>query len=114
MGHHTSAIADTIETGEFEMSVVSKLAVASILALSIAVPVQAQNPQEGDYYVPGPATPIHATAGQMRKNEQGDYYVGEKSLINHKRLAALKKCTDGIAFDSDRYVSCMSKEGEAP
>jgi hypothetical protein len=57
---------------------------------------------------------IHATAGQMKRNEQGDYYVGEKAIVNHKRLAALKKCTDGIKFDSDRYVACMSKEGEAP
>jgi hypothetical protein len=40
--------------------------------------------------------PIHATAG------------------NTKRMAAIKKCTDGIKFNSDRYVACMSKEGESP
>ena len=33
---------------------------------------------------------------------------------NAKRMAAIKKCTDGIKFDSDRYVACMSKEGESP
>jgi hypothetical protein len=42
------------------------------------------------------AAPLHATAG------------------NAKRMAAIKKCTDGIKFDSDRYVACMSKEGESP
>jgi hypothetical protein len=42
------------------------------------------------------ATPVHATAG------------------NAKRMAAIKKCTDGIKFDSHRYVACMSKEGESP
>ena len=42
------------------------------------------------------AAPVHATAG------------------NAKRMAAIKKCTDGIKFDSDRYVACMSKEGESP
>jgi len=42
------------------------------------------------------ATPGHATAG------------------NAKRMAAIKKCTDGIKFNSDRYVACMSKEGESP
>jgi hypothetical protein len=42
------------------------------------------------------ATPVHATAG------------------NAKRMAAIKKCTDGIKFDSDRYVACMSREGESP
>jgi len=33
---------------------------------------------------------------------------------NAKRMAAIKKCTDGLKFDSDRYVACMSKEGESP
>jgi hypothetical protein len=30
------------------------------------------------------------------------------------RMAALKKCTDGIKFESDRYVNCMTAEGENP
>ena len=42
------------------------------------------------------ATPVHPTAG------------------NAKRMAAIKKCTEGIKFDSNRYVACMSKEGESP
>jgi hypothetical protein len=33
---------------------------------------------------------------------------------NAKRMAAIKKCTDGVKFDSNRYVACMSKQGEAP
>lgn len=33
---------------------------------------------------------------------------------NAKRMAAIKKCTDGLKFDSDRYVACMSKQGESP
>jgi hypothetical protein len=33
---------------------------------------------------------------------------------NAKRMAAIKKCTDGIKFDSNRYVACMAKEGESP
>ena len=96
------------------MNIITKLCLASTVALSIAVPVQAQNATQGDYYAPGPTTAIHATAGQMKKNEQGDYYVGDKTILNHKRMAALKKCTDGIKFDSDRYVACMSTAGEAP
>jgi hypothetical protein len=87
---------------------------ASILALSIVAPVQAQNAQQGDYYAPGPTTPIHATPGQALKIKDGDYYVGEKMILNQHRMAALKTCTDGIPFDSDRYVACISKEGEAP
>jgi hypothetical protein len=30
------------------------------------------------------------------------------------RIAALKKCTDGVRFASDRYVNCMTSEGENP
>jgi hypothetical protein len=33
---------------------------------------------------------------------------------NTKRMAAIKKCTDGLKFDSDRYAACMSKQGESP
>jgi hypothetical protein len=29
-------------------------------------------------------------------------------------MEALKKCTHNIAFESDRYVACMAKEGQAP
>jgi hypothetical protein len=43
------------------MNVTGKLFLASIFALSIAGPLQAQSPTQGDYYAPGPTTPIHAT-----------------------------------------------------
>jgi hypothetical protein len=36
------------------------------------------------------------------------------NTTNAKRMAAIKKCTDGLKFDFDRYVACMSKQGEAP
>ena len=96
------------------MNVTEKLFLASVLALLIAQPVQAQSPTQGDYYAPGPTTPIQATPDQLKRNEQGDYYVGDKMILNSRRMAALKKCTDGIPFDSDRYVACMAKEGQAP
>jgi hypothetical protein len=38
---------------------------------------------------------------------------GPAQLSEHRK-AALKKCTRGTSFDSDRYVACMTKEGEAP
>ena len=65
-------------------------------------------------YASGPTTPLRATAAELKRNQQGDYYVGDKTILNARRMAALKKCTDGIKFDSDGYVACMSKEGEAP
>jgi hypothetical protein len=72
------------------MNIIRDSSFAIILAPSIAAPVQAQDPK------------------------QGDYYVGDKTILNARRMAALKKCTDGIKFDSDNYVACMSKEGVAP
>lgn len=37
-----------------------------------------------------------------------------KSGISAHRMAALKKCTDRIKFESDKYVACMTKQGENP
>ena len=96
------------------MNITKRLPLALILALSIAGSVRAQSPTQGDYYVPGPTTPLHPTPGQLLKIKDGDYYVGETMILSHGRVAALKKCTDGIRFASDHYVACMSKEGEAP
>ena len=96
------------------MSITKLFVPASVAALLIAAPVQAQSPTQGDYYAPGPTTPVHASAAELKKNSQGDYYVGDKVILNSKRMAAVKKCTDGIKFDSDRYISCMSKEGQSP
>ncbi len=39
---------------------------------------------------------------------------GPATAGNAKRMAAIKKCTAGLKFDSDRYIACMSKEGEPP
>ncbi|MFY9835607.1 MAG: hypothetical protein WAK55_03920 [Xanthobacteraceae bacterium] len=94
------------------MNVTGKLLLASFVALSFAWPVQAQ--PGGDYYAPGPTTVVHESAGQLKRNEQGDYYVGDKMILNKRRMEALKKCTEGIKFDSDSYVACMAREGEAP
>jgi hypothetical protein len=99
---------------EIEMNIIRDSSLAIILVLSIAGPVQSQSPTQGDYYAPGPTTPIRATPEQLKRNQQGDYYVGDKTILNAHRMAALKKCTHNIAFESDRYVACMSKEGEAP
>jgi hypothetical protein len=39
---------------------------------------------------------------------------GPNGMLTPHRMAALKKCTDGIKFESDAYVSCMTQEGENP
>jgi hypothetical protein len=96
------------------MNITTKLFLASIFVLSIVAPVQAQNMQQGDYYAPGPTTPLHAAPGQVLKIKDGDYYVGDTMILNHARAAALKQCTDERKFASDHYVACMSRLGEAP
>jgi hypothetical protein len=96
------------------MNITKTLFLASVLTLSIAAPVQAQSPTQGDYYAPGPTSVVHASPGQLKLNEQGDYYVGDKMILNKARMEALKKCTHMIAFESDRYVACMASEGQAP
>ena len=96
------------------MTIIRKMCLGSILLLSIAAPVRAQNAPQGDYYAPGPTTPIHLTPGQALKIKDGDYYAGDTMILNHKRMAALKKCTEGKKFAGDKYVACMTAAGEAP
>jgi hypothetical protein len=96
------------------MNISEKLFLAAILALSLAWPLQAQSQPQGDYYAPGPTTVVHPTQGQLRRNEQGDYYVGDQMILNSRRMAALKDCARGENFDSDSYVACMARHGEAP
>ena len=72
------------------MNITKELFLASVLALWIAGPVQAQSPTQGDYYAPSPTTVVHASPGQLKLNEQGDYYVGDKMILNKQRMEALK------------------------
>jgi hypothetical protein len=96
------------------MTIIRKLYLGSLLLLSIAAPVQAQNPKQGDYYIPTQTTPQELTPQQLRKTEEGDYYVADKMVLHHHRSAALAKCTDMTKFASDNYVTCMLREGENP
>ena len=96
------------------MNIVRDSSLAIILVPLIAWPVQAQSPTQGDYYAPGPTTVVNASPEQLKLNEQGDYYAGDKMILNKRRSEALKKCTHNQAFESDRYVACMAKEGQAP
>jgi hypothetical protein len=48
------------------------------------------------------------------KLKDGDYYAGDKMILNHKRMAAFKKCTEDQKFAGDKYVACMTAAGVAP
>jgi hypothetical protein len=96
------------------MNVIEKVFLGSILALSIAGPVQAQNPTQGDYYRFQPTPSQQVSPQQEQHIKQGDYYVAHVNPPSMRRLDAVRTCTDGIKFDSDRYVQCMLREGENP
>jgi len=40
--------------------------------------------------------------------------TGHGPALSEHRKAALMKCTDRTPFASDRYVACMTGEGEVP
>jgi hypothetical protein len=96
------------------MIVAEKFFLASILALFMAGPVQAQNPKQGDYYPFQPSPQQQVSPQQEQLIKQGDYYVAHVTPPSMHRLDAVRMCTDGIKFDSDRYVQCMLKAGENP
>jgi hypothetical protein len=96
------------------MNITEKLFLASVLALSIAAPVQAQSPTQGDYYPFQPTPQPQVSPRQEQFIKQGDYYVAHVTPPSMRRLNAVRTCTDGIKFDSDRYVQCMLNEGESP
>jgi hypothetical protein len=110
MRQHRRAIGVTIDKGEFKMNVTEKLFLASILALSMVGPVQAQSPTQGDYYAPGPTTVVHPTEGQLKLNEQGDYYVGGKMILSKRRAAALKLrySRRGVRASRKRSFHCFT------
>jgi hypothetical protein len=56
------------------MSIITKLSLASALALLIAAPALAQSPKQGDYYAPTQTTPQQASPAQEQRLQQGDYY----------------------------------------
>jgi len=96
------------------MNITRNLFLASGLVLSIAAPAGAQTPREGDYYTPTQTTARELTPGQLRQTQEGDYYAADHMVLRHHRVAALTACTDGLKFASDRYITCMLREGENP
>jgi hypothetical protein len=110
-----------------QMSITAKLALASILALGFAAPVQAQNPQQGDYYRFQPWTPQQVSPGQERRIQQGDYYKPVATVTtqqNSPRDAAIHKCVNAAHravealtatnLRTEYYMSCMATAGFRP
>jgi hypothetical protein len=96
------------------MNITKRLCLASALALPIAGPVQAQDPKLGDYYPFQPTPQQQVSPQQEQLIKQGDYYVARVTPPSMRRLDAVRKCTDGIKFESNSYVQCMLQQGENP
>jgi hypothetical protein len=79
------------------MNTTTKLFLGSILALSIAEPVQAQSPKQGDYYAPGQTMPQRATSG----TKQGDYYSPGQTTPQHATPGEEQRIQQGDYYKPD-------------
>ena len=73
------------------MSIVTKLSLASALALLIAAPAQAQSPKQGDYYAPTQTAPQQANPGQEQRLQQGDYYKPSTRRLHNRVTPAQER-----------------------
>jgi|HubBroStandDraft_4_1064222.scaffolds.fasta_scaffold2165005_1 hypothetical protein len=55
-----------------------------------------------------------ASLASAQPNEGAVPTPSAHAQITEHRAAALKKCTSGVKFASDAYVTCMENEGENP
>jgi hypothetical protein len=77
------------------MCTIAKLSLASILVLSIAVPVQAQDPKQGDYYAPTRTPLQQASPAQEQQIKQGDYYNPTTTAPQNATPAEQKEIQQG-------------------
>jgi hypothetical protein len=86
------------------MNMILKLSAASILALSIAAPVQAQQPnwqQRGDYYAPGQTAPQQVGPSQEQQMRQGDYYPSGQTTPQQLNPGQEQKIQQGDYYRPD-------------
>jgi len=80
------------------MTFTTKLSLVSVLALVIAGPAVAQQPnwsQAGDYYAPSKTTVQQPTAAQTRQAEQGDYYAPVPTIVQQPTARELQHAEQG-------------------
>jgi hypothetical protein len=90
-----------IHKREFKMNITRTLCLASVLALSIAAPVQAQNPKQGDYYPPGQTTPQQVSPSQQQQIKQGDYYPAGQTTPQRVSPAEEQQIKQGDYYKPD-------------
>jgi hypothetical protein len=79
-----------------------KLCLASMLALSVATPVLAQNAQQGDYYRFQPWVPQQVGPAREQRIQQGDYYKTHQFKRQHLTSAQKRRNMQGDYYMSTR------------
>ena len=110
------------------MTVTTKLAMVSVLAMLIAAPAAAaQLPATGgDYYASTNTIVQQPTAQELKQAQEGDFYAPTKgNQVSAQRAAAIEKCTQQAnaeygpsgdinwrRFNSASYAACMAGAGQ--
>ena len=80
------------------MTITTKLSALSVLALLIAAPAAAQQPdwsQKGDHYAPSQTIVQQPTAVEVKQEKEGDYYAPGKTVAQQSTAKELKKEKEG-------------------
>jgi hypothetical protein len=80
------------------MTITTKLSVLSVLALLIAAPALAQQPdwsQKGDHYAPSTTVVQQPTAAELKQEKEGDYYAPGKRIVQQPTAKELKQEKEG-------------------
>jgi hypothetical protein len=85
------------------MSMTTKLALGSALALALMVPAQAQNPKEGDYYAPGQTSPQAASPRQEQQIREGDYYQPGPTTTQRVTPSEEQQIKEGDYYKPNKY-----------
>jgi hypothetical protein len=88
-------VAGVDNKGEFQMNIATKLSLASFLALSVATPVQAQSPKQGDYYAPTQTPSQQASPSQQQQTKEGDYYKPSQTTPQQSSPAQQQQTKEG-------------------
>jgi hypothetical protein len=81
-----------------KVTITTKLALVSILALIIAERAAAQQPdwsQRGGYYAPGKPIVQQPTPGELKGEKEGDYYVPDKTTVQQPTPGESKEEKEG-------------------
>jgi hypothetical protein len=84
------------------MNIVAKLSLSSALLLSLAAPLQAQNPRQGDYYSPDQSGPQQLSPRQQQRIQQGDYYAPGQTTRQRVSPGQEREFQQGDYYKPDR------------